>query len=85
MARVEAFILKTCLSLFGPQVVRVALMRSTIHLVSARDCLNLRPLIQPVLERQLFSNSTYGPGLEGIEIEKLVAAGPAMLAKPSSS
>jgi len=60
-------------------VVRVALMRSTIHLVSARDCLNLRPLTQPVLERQLFSNSTYGPGLEGIEIEKLVAAGRAMV------
>ncbi|HEU0028827.1 MAG TPA: crosslink repair DNA glycosylase YcaQ family protein, partial [Ktedonobacterales bacterium] len=33
------------------QVVRIALMRSTIHLVTARDCLAWRPLIQPVLER----------------------------------
>src|ERR1700691_861486 len=35
------------------QVVRIALMRGTIHLVSARDCLLLRPLIQPVLDRGL--------------------------------
>ena len=32
-------------------VVRIALMRGTIHLVSARDCLPLRRLLQPVLER----------------------------------
>src|SRR2546430_6406333 len=30
---------------------RSALMRSTIHLVSARDCLQLRPLVQTVLDR----------------------------------
>src|SRR6266850_7352710 len=30
------------------RAVRIALMRSTIHLVSARDCLRLRPLLQPV-------------------------------------
>src|SRR5436853_6619341 len=35
------------------QVVRIALMRGTIHLVSARDCLTLRPLTQPVLDRAL--------------------------------
>ena len=29
------------------QAVRMALMRSTIHLVSARDCLAWRPLVQP--------------------------------------
>src|SRR6202161_3176751 len=32
------------------QVVRIALMRGTIHLVSARDCLLLRPLVQPALD-----------------------------------
>jgi hypothetical protein len=30
------------------QVVRIALMRSTIHLVTVRDCLWLRPLTQSV-------------------------------------
>ncbi len=37
--------------LLGRRVVRIALMRGTIHLVSARDCLAMRPLIQPVLDR----------------------------------
>ncbi len=32
-------------------VVRIALMRSTVHLVSAADCLALRPVLQPVLGR----------------------------------
>src|SRR5487761_1445125 len=32
-------------------VVRIALMRGTIHLVSAQDCLPLRRLVQPVIER----------------------------------
>src|SRR5690606_25955685 len=37
----------------GRKAVRIALMRSTIHLVSARDCLRLRPVMQPMLEHQL--------------------------------
>jgi hypothetical protein len=31
--------------------VRIALMRSTIHLVTARDCLTLRPVVQRLLTR----------------------------------
>lgn len=33
------------------QVVRIALMRSTIHLVTAQDALAWRPLVDPVIER----------------------------------
>src|SRR5262249_2038175 len=35
--------------LVSRQVVRIALMRSTIHLVSDRDCLTFRPLVHPLL------------------------------------
>src|ERR1700753_1639131 len=38
------------------QVVRIALMRSTIHLVTADDALAWRPLIQAVLDQGLASN-----------------------------
>src|SRR6266576_797267 len=33
------------------RVVRLALMRGTIHMVTARDAWGLRPLVQPVLDR----------------------------------
>jgi hypothetical protein len=59
------------------QAVRVALMRSTIHLVTARDCLALRPLVQPVLERGV--KGTYGPRLTGVDLEAVTAAGRALV------
>lgn len=34
------------------EVVRILLMRGTIHLVSAGDCLELRPLVQGMLDKQ---------------------------------
>ncbi len=55
------------------QVVRIALMRSTIHLVSAADCLNLRPLLQPVLERGFQSN--FGKQLPGIDQAAVIEYG----------
>jgi hypothetical protein len=60
----------------GRQVVRIALMRGTIHLVSARDCLRLRPLVQPVLDRALAT--TYGRQLDGVDTRALAAAGRAL-------
>ncbi len=55
------------------QVVRIALMRSTIHLVTARDCLALRPLMQPVIERSTKGN--FGRHWIGLNTEELIAAG----------
>src|SRR5580704_11533652 len=50
--------------LISRDVVRIALMRGTIHLVSADDALTLRPLVQPVLDRALASN--FGKRLPGV-------------------
>jgi hypothetical protein len=61
------------------RAVRVALMRNTVHLVSARDCLALRPLVQPVIDRGLYGNRTHRVGIEGVDIEALSAAGRALL------
>ena len=61
------------------RAVRVALMRNTIHLVTARDCLALRPPLQPVLDRGLYANRAHRAGVEGVDIEALVAAGRALL------
>ena len=61
------------------QAVRLALMRSTIHLVTARDGLALRPLVQPALDRDLYRNSTHGPRLTGMDRPALLATGRALL------
>jgi hypothetical protein len=54
------------------RVVRLALMRSTIHLVSARDCLWLRPLVQPVLDRGLVGS--FRRNLIGIDLGAVATA-----------
>lgn len=55
------------------QVVRVVVMRSTIHLVSARDCLPLRQLVQPALTQGL--RHAYGRYLTDVDVDAVVAAG----------
>jgi hypothetical protein len=63
--------------LLSRQVVRIALMRGTIHLVSARDCLLLRPLVQPAVDRGL--SLLLSRQLAGLDTTALAAAGRALV------
>jgi hypothetical protein len=70
------------------RVVRISVMRSTIHLVSAEDCLVLGPLMQPVLDAELARHPEFGPALHGVDVAPaleaargLLDAGPLSLAQ----
>ena len=56
-------------------VVRVALMRSTVHLVSSADCLALRAGLQPAVGRGMTPGSPYGKALAGGDLTRLAALG----------
>ena len=59
--------------------VRIALQRSTIHLVSAADCAALRPVLQPALERM--ARSSFGTRLAGVDQGELAEAATALVAE----
>jgi hypothetical protein len=58
----------------GRTAVRTSLMRSTIHLVTARDAFALRSWTQAALTGG-FASSPFAKRLDGIDIESLVAFG----------
>ena len=67
------------------EVVRVGVMRGTIHLVTGDDCLLLRPLVQPVFEAQLRRHPEHGPALRDVDLTPVVEFARALLAeKPRS-
>lgn len=53
--------------------VRIAMMRSTVHLVTTADALRLRPVLQPMLERRFLSTS-FAKALSGADIGTIVDA-----------
>ena len=59
------------------QVVRIVVMRGTLHLVTADDALVLRPLAQPVLDREMQTHSEFSATLAGLDLEPMLrVAGP---------
>ena len=66
----------------GRRAVRLGIMRNTLHLVTARDCLALWPLFEPLLARR-FQQTHFARNLEGVDESRLLAlAVKAMKVKP---
>jgi hypothetical protein len=64
------------------RAVRLGIMRNTLHLVTARDCLELWSLFQPLLERR-FQQTHFVRNLGGVDITRLIErATRAMKEKP---
>src|SRR5262245_54496138 len=55
------------------RAVRIVAMRATIHLLTADDCLLLRPLMQPVLDAELARHPEFAPALRGVDLEPVLA------------
>lgn len=56
------------------EAVRMTLMRTTLHLVSARDALRIRPLVQGMVERA-FASSSFARDLVDLDLAPLLARG----------
>lgn len=61
-------------ALLDRRVVRVVLMRGTVHLVTAADVCFLRPLVQVIMERDLRTNAQHARHLAAVDVGKVVAA-----------
>ena len=63
------------------RAVRIGLMRGTVHLVTARDALAIRPVVQPLYERMFVSARgdvgvpTFTSRLAGVDLKAVLAAG----------
>ena len=61
------------------EAVRIALMRNTVHLVTAADALAWRPVVQPVLDRAMLPRGPWGKRLVGVDVAAVAQAGRALL------
>jgi len=59
--------------LIDRKVVRIVVMRGTVHLVTADDCLVLRPLAQPVLDKEIARHPEHAPSLVDVDMEPVLA------------
>jgi Winged helix DNA-binding domain len=72
-------------ALLDRRVVRIAVMRATIHLVTADDCLVLRSVAQPVLDAELARHPEYGPALRGVDLGPVLDVARHVLERPLST
>ncbi|HWJ84144.1 MAG TPA: winged helix DNA-binding domain-containing protein [Cellulomonas sp.] len=60
-------------------VARIAVMRGTIHLVTADDALLLPVLTSPIFTRDLVVNAQHGPPLRTVDVAEVTAAARALV------
>ena len=61
--------------------VRMPFLRATLHLLTRRDALALRPIVDGVLDRSLHSQSPFGRAIAGVDVDELTAFASALLAE----
>jgi hypothetical protein len=66
--------------LLSRELVRIVVQRGTIHLVTADDALGLRPLMQPVLDREIRNHSEFAPLLVDVDLAPVLAFAEPLLA-----
>ncbi|MEV0586154.1 winged helix DNA-binding domain-containing protein [Nonomuraea sp. NPDC050310] len=72
--RIEGFTAEAASDLLASRdLVRIALQRSTIHLVTADDCLAMRPLLEPPTARM--TRTTFGKKVAGAPEAELAEVG----------
>jgi hypothetical protein len=69
-------------ALVDRHVVRIVLIRGTIHLVTADDALWLRPLVQPVLDGEAARHRDHRDALRDLDLREVLAFGREYLATP---
>lgn len=62
------------------RVVRIALMRGTVHLVTAADALAWRPVVQVLYDRELRTNTLHAKALTGLDHDVVAGAARDLLA-----
>jgi len=65
-------------ALADARLVRIGLLRTTLHLVTAEDARSLWPVVRPVFARA-WSHSPYRKDLPGIEVDEILDAARPML------
>jgi hypothetical protein len=71
--------------LLDRRVVRLTVQRGTVHVVTADDCLVLRPLAQRVLTQQLHTHPEHGPRLRGVDLDAVMTEAAEVLTVPRST